>query len=1856
MADALNNPSEIDALAMYAPENNPSEEEALAEYSPELNTSGPLADHWWSSPINVGSKILNAFGQGYKEGFGTETYIDPEAKKEMLANHTLDDYVSGRASLLKSFNENLRGSLELLAGGLYRFGAGAVTGTESALAATPTPASPVDSSGGHPSSETLGHAFAAIVEQKTTSGDLDLTHINHARANGIIGEGDDGFLGTKPLTDAQKEAKVQAIKDLPPELNAAPPAPPPDIHSVARQVAPHVFDEFDALVQQRDVISDAIDALPREGKVENAPTQSFELAERINQLYNEPTPSPETGGTQTTDLAEGINQRFNSDVLGDNLMNSFKKINQRIKELQPDVDSAYRIAAERTPEAETVTQPISPTEPVSPEAPIAKDVSQKLQAAGRPPEEAEAAGALVQAHYDARASRFDGKLGSGKDLYDRDFPEIVTGDTANKLGVSELGQYIGPDNSILTNQQKANYGIAKTMYDRGESMNKIRRATGWFQNPLDKKWRYEITDQNADLKPAFGQLPESKILGDVHETRLEDILHHSELFEHYPEAKDIKVTKQRGLFDFGGSIQGWFNHETNRLNITPNAQEPLSTLLHEIQHWIQKKEGFATGGNTSTVISKLPKGKLEKLFQTTIQAIENVRQNLANSIPVIQKFAKTFDFAKAKEVLAAEKEAYNRYREAGTNPPKEITNAWLEARADIRKIDNSIFETYFGKKGYFDLSSTEKSIYIDLKALYEHIDTKKTPEELIEKYKKELLETGKTIDKLQQGDIETLQKKIQQDEAYKYYRAIAGEIEARDVQARQNLTTEERVSKEPLSSQTYDPEDVTVNYEQRKGTLKGSLTLRNGKNLLKLFSTADASTFVHETGHQWLEELKQDAEHPQAPESIKNDFQTVKNWLGNKGEDLTRRQHEKFARGFERYLMEGNAPSKDLASVFAKFKDWLTKIYKTVSALRSPITDDIRQVFDRQLVGDKKTVIAPEVWDNAKQTMVDQGFHPDEAEQALSTSGTRGPSQSPTEASTSPSNEGATPLPETQGKPSTEPVGAVKAPPEPEEGPTFNQNRTIKDGKVQTQEINSMGDLSEFMRDIYKEFQDTIDNSRGDKVTEQDIIDFGTRYGMTPAGANRMIKALNNFFVGQSMPIYAKMYAVGKFMDQATADIVNNLVNGKEEEYLDARNRAALAMETFLTGRADWGRTGVALKTLYKEHQNLQTLNEWLKDTQGKTFNQLKEEAKRIELLQKIRGGSPGVILPQLTKELEPSWGKCIQESFINNLISGPITHIAYALGTKMYAFQKAVPQAFLRGLVSEVQNLVTTVKPEERAYMSEAIGGLHSFFFGQADGIRAAGNAIKAGASQSISMMMQAEKMADYEISQGKLFRANREARIADLVANPTDKMQSLGEHPQNMLVAKAGQKAIPGIAGTILRAPGERMVAPIHTSDYVVGLITNLNQLLWRRAIQEGHAPFSSSFNARLAALKYDPPLEDITKAKEEATEQSLMSRQQGAASGLAKFIRSEWDVPLLGPSQPLLYFEPFVGMPSNVLKLMVRDSSPFGIVFKEMREDLFGKDGDPPNRIAQANAMSRMALGTAFWAAAGGYFLMGNLNGGASMNTRQRSMDLMSRGLPHSIRIGDMTYAVDRLGVLGQGLSLAADFFDAIHTLDWKSDNAGKAAAQLIWGIGQHLLNEGPLSGLGDMFDAIENPSTKGVQWAQRFASNLLPYSIGRQQIAQVMDPYMRETKGFLDTIKATIPGLRGTLPARIDIFGQKIPNKDFIGVYAQQVQNDPVVQKLEQLGYFPAPVRDIAGEILTPEQREEFAQKAGLQMKISLNRIILNPNFDNQSPYLQHLKIVQAVSDGRTTARVMIEAKYPSILKDANDKKIKLIKGQ
>ena len=150
--------------------------------------------------------------------------------------------------------------------------------------------------------------------------------------------------------------------------------------------------------------------------------------------------------------------------------------------------------------------------------------------------------------------------------------------------------------------------------------------------------------------------------------------------------------------------------------------------------------------------------------------------------------------------------------------------------------------------------------------------------------------------------------------------------------------------------------DATKKDILRQGDKQGYIQFGADRKFnIALLEKADLSTFLHETGHFWLEVMGDLASDPQANDQIKGDYATLLNWFGVESrEQIGVEQHEMFARANEAYLMEGKAPSAELRSIFQRFKSWLTMIYRQLQNLNVELTPEVRGVFDRIYATDQE--------------------------------------------------------------------------------------------------------------------------------------------------------------------------------------------------------------------------------------------------------------------------------------------------------------------------------------------------------------------------------------------------------------------------------------------------------------------------------------------------------------------------------------------------------------------------------------------------------------------------------------------------------------------------------------------------------------------------------------------------------------------------------------------------------------------------------------------------------------------------------------------------------------------------------------
>lgn len=125
---------------------------------------------------------------------------------------------------------------------------------------------------------------------------------------------------------------------------------------------------------------------------------------------------------------------------------------------------------------------------------------------------------------------------------------------------------------------------------------------------------------------------------------------------------------------------------------------------------------------------------------------------------------------------------------------------------------------------------------------------------------------------------------------------------------------------------------------------------KNGQAIIRAYKSADASSAIHELAHvarRWL--LNRDV-RPELRKGISDsDIKTVEEWAGAKDGKWDRKSEEKFARGVERYLRDGEAPNDKLKRVFSIIAGVLKKIYRSLmgSQIDIEIKPEVKEVLDK---------------------------------------------------------------------------------------------------------------------------------------------------------------------------------------------------------------------------------------------------------------------------------------------------------------------------------------------------------------------------------------------------------------------------------------------------------------------------------------------------------------------------------------------------------------------------------------------------------------------------------------------------------------------------------------------------------------------------------------------------------------------------------------------------------------------------------------------------------------------------------------------------------------------------------------------
>lgn len=294
---------------------------------------------------------------------------------------------------------------------------------------------------------------------------------------------------------------------------------------------------------------------------------------------------------------------------------------------------------------------------------------------------------------------------------------------------------------------------AAMLEKKGISPKEIHQELGVHRGIADNQWRQELNDKSAFLKGTgtFEETVNKRMTALGKDKTAEpvtvgDIFHHPELYERFPELKDIEVrflpenSNAHGRMAIPEEGKGWLEMHPNL-----SSKDAKDVMLHELQHPIQEVENWAVGGSA-------------------------------------QDFTKQDAATKARDILNWRKEVEQQAERMGINPKNN--SDWYQ-NAQSALID------HYDKSGAISwLPHEEARFQASWPAYSKGTDARTQAEQMVKMY--------------------GLDKKTTPYTPSQMYKRLGGEVEARQVQARQDLTPEQRLQNFPNE---YTPQKGGYGYD-----------------------------------------------------------------------------------------------------------------------------------------------------------------------------------------------------------------------------------------------------------------------------------------------------------------------------------------------------------------------------------------------------------------------------------------------------------------------------------------------------------------------------------------------------------------------------------------------------------------------------------------------------------------------------------------------------------------------------------------------------------------------------------------------------------------------------------------------------------------------------------------------------------------------------------------------------------------------------------------------------------------------------------------------------------------------------------
>ncbi|AFV50631.1 hypothetical protein G169_gp16 [Pseudomonas phage AF] len=487
------------------------------------------------------------------------------------------------------------------------------------------------------------------------------------------------------------------------------------------------------------------------------------------------------------------------------------------------------------------------------------------------------------------------RTGQALEQIRQQFPLTFTADQAGPQQGRRLDQFAG---QTAWSADMPSLADAEQRIADGDNAEQVRRETGWSQG-ADGKWRFEIDDSQAQFAPINDWLDDAEVDG----VTLGEALNHPALFAAYPELAQVQIRvnparRSGGMFvsQPGRGFVGSYI-EIGDPTLYSSDSPAIDVVMHEVQHAIQVREGFATGGSEDAMRADKDQAMADRDYWRQVADLRREIDSLGEEAGR-QAFIDTFERTPTEQQM----------QDALATDLPQIEQRAADAEQVMRDIGNPE-TTYRRLAGEVEARNTERR-----RTMTAEERQAASPE--------------------QTADTPSDQAIVRWNGTEMNSAAVAG----------QRLLNQ---------NDNGDARGFITFTPRGEGDRRFQISLGDKRDLSTVLH--ELGHYYLEvidqisTNENAPEQIKDDVSTIRAWLGAEE------------GDPITTEQHEQFARGFESYLAEGKAPSPELAGAFARFKRWLIQIYKDLRRLNVTLTDDVRRVFDRLVATDEQITAAEQV-------------------------------------------------------------------------------------------------------------------------------------------------------------------------------------------------------------------------------------------------------------------------------------------------------------------------------------------------------------------------------------------------------------------------------------------------------------------------------------------------------------------------------------------------------------------------------------------------------------------------------------------------------------------------------------------------------------------------------------------------------------------------------------------------------------------------------------------------------------------------------------------------------------------------------